>query len=515
MRTTGLLVLALFLTGCAGIDFTPTGGPKDTQPPQPMSIHPAQGSTMVRTDQVRVSFDEYIQVAPGTDDLLISPPPPDPPTVKVRLKELVLRWDEELPPNTTYQIRLDGYVRDFTEDNPVQDLLLVFSTGPVIDSARITAPVAPAALEPLPESMTALLFDTAVALDTLFGARPIYRAPVRDERIDLSYLRPGSYRLAVLHDANGNDRPDGTADHVGVRAEPVVVDTNSVLDALAIAPIDPPPPSLEVITRTDHLLVRADRAIRSFEMLHPSIDPSSITVNPHRDSIYASFPDASAIDTVVVSIAGSRDTIATASGSPITAWQLPADRVIAPDASIVLELPQRADTVRSKRISVRHPAGDSIPVRITTPASLPPRLVITPIDSIPIDSGTYVLALGDSALFDPNGSASSAGRMMFHVEHPQPSSSIVLTQSSDRPSTARIALFNATDRFLLSASLFDGMVLDNVPHGDYKLLIFNDLNNDQRWNGPTYPPYQAAEPVFLALPALTIRPNWQHEITIP
>ena len=470
---------------------------------------------MERTDEVRVSFDEYIQVAPGTDDLLISPPPPSPPSVKVRLKDLVLRWDDELPPNTTYQIRLDGFVRDFTEENPVKDLLVVFSTGPIIDSARITAPVSPASLEPLPETMTALLFDTAVALDTLFGARPIYRAPVRDEQLDLGYLRPGAYRLALLHDANGNGRPDGTSDQVAVRAEPVVVDTSTALDGLAIAPLDPPAPSVEVTARGDYLLLRADRAVHDLEFLRPSIDRTALTINPHRDSIYAPWPDASTTDTVVVRIAGSLDTISTTSGSPLSAWQLPDDRVVSPNDPLTLELPCRADSVRSDRIVVRHPSGDSIPVRITAPDNLPPRIVITPVDSLPVDSGAYTLTLGDSALIDPNGSASSAGRMMFHVEHPQPSSSIVLTFSSDRPSTTKIALFDANDRFLLSASVFDGMVLDNVPDGEYKMLIFNDLNNDQRWNGARYPPFQAAEPVILALPALTIRPNWQHDITIP
>ncbi|WP_337251757.1 Ig-like domain-containing protein [Maribacter halichondriae] len=65
------IVLALYQCGRRG---TPTGGPKDVDPPQLVKTDPENMSINFDANKIRLYFDEYIKLEDVQNQLIVSPP---------------------------------------------------------------------------------------------------------------------------------------------------------------------------------------------------------------------------------------------------------------------------------------------------------------------------------------------------------------------------------------------------------------------------------------------------------
>jgi len=193
----------LSISSCANIGM-PTGGPRDSVPPVLLETNPEFGELEYDGDDVRLTFNEYIQPDEISEILVISPPLSKRPIIKTKSKTLIVQFNEDLKDSTTYSLDFKNSVVDNNERNPLENLRLTFSTGPVLDTLRIAGQVVDAFnLEPIEKGLVVLhsnLHDSAV-----FKTKPDYIAKTdEDGMFMMDNLAPGEYHVFAINDMNND-----------------------------------------------------------------------------------------------------------------------------------------------------------------------------------------------------------------------------------------------------------------------------------------------------------------------
>ncbi|MGB6047568.1 MAG: Ig-like domain-containing protein [Flavobacteriales bacterium] len=207
-RNSWAALALLLLAACAQVK-EPTGGPKDTRPPELLSAEPADGSTNFTGGRIVLHFDERVKLDRVRERLLISPPLVKAPDVSVSGgTDVVITLNAPLAANTTYTFNIGEAVKDLSEGNAAAGLSFVVSTGGHVDSLSITGQVLDA-FSGLPASDVLVLLHEANDTGTVRTSPPAYfTRTATDGRFTLAHLRDGPKRLTALRDRNANYRFD-------------------------------------------------------------------------------------------------------------------------------------------------------------------------------------------------------------------------------------------------------------------------------------------------------------------
>lgn len=197
------IVVMFFILSCAKIS-SPTGGPKDLDPPVILKSQPENGTVMFTGKSFTITFSEYVILDKITEKFMVSPPVKTKPVVRLKGKNLLVSWEDKLSDSTTYTFYFQDAIRDNNEDNPIPNFQYVFSTGPVLDSLSLSGNVFGAFdLEVVPEALVTMysnLSDTAPA-----RLLPAYISkPDASGGFMINNIKPGHYRLYAVRDLNGN-----------------------------------------------------------------------------------------------------------------------------------------------------------------------------------------------------------------------------------------------------------------------------------------------------------------------
>ena len=201
-------ILPLFLFFACAIVKTPTGGPIDRNPPQPISISPPNFTTNFTEEKIIIQFDEYVDLKNVRTEVQIVPPFNVEPKIFVKGKRLIIELKDSQKENTTYSIFFGNAIADITEGNILQDFQYVFSTADYIDSLSVSGQVVDAySLDPQ-KDIRVLLYPAGC--DTcFFKTRPISFGTTNEKGMfSLKYLKAGEYSLYALEDQNNNFRYD-------------------------------------------------------------------------------------------------------------------------------------------------------------------------------------------------------------------------------------------------------------------------------------------------------------------
>jgi len=199
----GGALFTLFETGCANI-VPPTGGPRDTLPPVIVSVLPENKTLHFDSKEIKIVFDEFVELEDIFRNLLISPFPKLMPEVKRKLRTVTVKLKDSLQPNTTYVFNFARAIKDLNEGNRAKDLLYVVSTGSYFDSLQLSGNVKMAKTGKADSTLSVMLYknleDSAVMKE-----RPSYIT-----RVDTTgtfffrFLAPGKYRLYAMKDESGS-----------------------------------------------------------------------------------------------------------------------------------------------------------------------------------------------------------------------------------------------------------------------------------------------------------------------
>lgn len=198
-----IYVMLLLSWGCANV-VTPSGGEKDITPPIPISYMPDSAATGFDSKEIRIQFDEYIQLNDVFNQVIVSPPLTHQPKFKLKGKTLIISISDTLKVNTTYTINFGQAIKDLTEGNILDNFTYVFSTGAVLDSLQMSGVVTDAITTKPLEKIYVVVYQDAI--DSAFTTtRPYYFARTdKNGNWSIKNMRAGNYSVFALEDMNFN-----------------------------------------------------------------------------------------------------------------------------------------------------------------------------------------------------------------------------------------------------------------------------------------------------------------------
>ncbi|MCI1640215.1 MAG: Ig-like domain-containing protein [Bacteroidales bacterium] len=248
----GLILGTMFFSpSCANTTTPPSGGPKDTIPPVLVRVEPKPGSVNVPVHDTRVifSFDEYVTVK-DQNCIFLSPPLAKQPKYKIKGKNVIVYFESDLMPNTTYALDITGAIADNNEGNKYPGFTETFSTGSSLDSMMLTGIVQDCKTLLPVKAATVMLYkdqsDSAV-----FKHRPAAAVKTDDWGFFcLRNIKDTVYRLYAIKDENHNNIYDPDNERIAFY-DSIVKPSVKVNDSI---------PELRKYDMTDTLLCLARKA---------------------------------------------------------------------------------------------------------------------------------------------------------------------------------------------------------------------------------------------------------------
>lgn len=231
-----ILFSLIILFGCAKRG-TPTGGPKDSIPPILVNASPKLNSTNFDSEEIRLTFDEWIKLDKVQDQLIISPPL-EKSSYEIKplsgvTKKVFLKFLDSLAPETTYTINFGNSIQDNNENNPLTFFSYTFSTGETIDSLYIRGNTKDAFSQESDEFISLQLYrvDSLFKDSIIFKDKPTYISNTLDStNYKFQNLKEGKYLLIALKDVDNNYFFDPFYDKIGFLDSLITLPKDSVID---------------------------------------------------------------------------------------------------------------------------------------------------------------------------------------------------------------------------------------------------------------------------------------------
>jgi hypothetical protein len=186
---------------------SPTGGPRDEVPPKLIESEPTNQSINKNPKEITLTFDEFIALENASKNVIITPRIDKDKIEFTSLKNSVtVKLNQELEDSTTYVFDFQKSVVDLSEQNPVENLKVIFSTGSAIDSLTATGNVNMYNEQGKIDYKNILigLYPISDTID-VFTAQPYYLGQVDTTgTFKITNIRNGDYRAYAWKDLNGN-----------------------------------------------------------------------------------------------------------------------------------------------------------------------------------------------------------------------------------------------------------------------------------------------------------------------
>tara|TARA_R110002049_G_scaffold37208_1_gene117485 strand:+ start:49814 stop:51424 length:1611 start_codon:yes stop_codon:yes gene_type:complete len=226
--------LCLVFINCANRG-TPEGGPKDITPPKITKAIPENFSTNFNAKEIRIYFDEYIQIKNLQKQLIISPPMKTQPEITPlggASEYIKIKIYDTLQPNTTYAFNFGNSIVDNNEGNPYPYYRYVFSTGDYIDSLTVNGKIVDAFNKKTEPFVSVMLYevDSAYTDSIVYKETPKYITNTLDSLTTFSIenVKAGKYMLIALKDKNSDYKFQQKTDKIGFYKTPIDVPTDSL-----------------------------------------------------------------------------------------------------------------------------------------------------------------------------------------------------------------------------------------------------------------------------------------------
>ena len=215
----------------------PTGGFKDTLPPNIVNTSPKMNTVFFDKEKITITFDEYIKLVDLNKQLIISPPL-EPNKYKVKpqgtvSKKIQIELLDSLLENTTYTFNFGESIIDNNEGNLLPFFNYAISTGAIIDSLEIKGKITDS-YERITDSYTSVYLypiDSTYTDSTIFLKKPFYATSTLDSiAYNFRNLRPDKYQIVAIKDISGNYIFDQSVDKIGFIEEPITLPGDSIIN---------------------------------------------------------------------------------------------------------------------------------------------------------------------------------------------------------------------------------------------------------------------------------------------
>jgi len=188
------IIILHFIGSCAVIK-PPSGGPKDTTPPQLVYEEPPSGTLQYKGEQIRLEFSEYMDEASIEKGIRIFPNIEGEVSINTRGKILTVDFPDNLEENKTYVINLSRDIKDEHGVEIAEAKFLAYSTGDKIDNSSISGIV----WSDGPMSVHLWRIIKQDSLENTFQTMPNYFTDVSNKGMyNFQFLSAGNYLLLAL-----------------------------------------------------------------------------------------------------------------------------------------------------------------------------------------------------------------------------------------------------------------------------------------------------------------------------
>jgi len=532
----------LFIYSCAAIQ-APPGGPKDIIPPKLIHAVPANGSIYFTGGRVELVFSEYLQENSVHNAIRIQPSLPEPLGIKYKGRTLWVDFPDSLIENQTYIISINRDLRDEHGVQLGQGLQIAYATGSEIDRGEINGKV----YYDKPVALHLWMVNSESDLTQFYTSPPDYVTDADNEgNYSFYHLSPGSYRLIGVDRSSAGLSLDPERMIYGLSWRNIVqLDSNQVKDGI----------NMRIAERSRKIkLIRGEWLGRYWGKLFFSDNISNyeklLSVHVIKDSsilipttfldmldkkvlhfiLPDSLPDDSRLTITIPAISqgertlidSGRVTVRASSESdtsyldiinPKNGFEIKPeeDRVVPLDIffSRIMKDSVNEDTI--------HLLSDTIAIPFSSQWLSPLHLQIVPKENwIPRSKFSLVIvrdrifpffgrSLQDSIKTIQISTTNfiGFGNLLGRIEKPYPQPLVAELVPFENEQSKQWTVVNSNSEFEIS----------HVSEGKYSLLIFNDLDGIRNYSYGQVDPFQPAE-WFRFLPdTITIRNNWDMEIT--
>ena len=224
------------ISGCAKRG-TPTGGLVDSIPPVLVNASPKINSTNFDSEEIRLTFDEFVKLDKVEDQLIISPPL-DKNSYEVKplngvTKKIFLEFIDSLETETTYSINFGNSIKDNNEGNPLTFFSYTFSTGETIDSLYVRGNISDAFDKESDDYISIHLYriDSVFNDSIIFNNRPTYISNSLDStNYQFKNIKEGEYLIVALKDIDNNYFFDPFYDKIGFIDSLITLPRDSIIN---------------------------------------------------------------------------------------------------------------------------------------------------------------------------------------------------------------------------------------------------------------------------------------------
>ena len=519
-----IVISALVIFGCAKRG-NPSGGPIDSIPPVLVNASPKLNSINFDSDEIRLTFDEWIKLENIQDQLIISPPI-DKSSYEITplsgvTKKVFLRFLDSLNPKTTYTINFGNSIQDNNENNPLTFFSYTFSTGETIDSLFIMGNIIDAFDQETDDYISLQLYrvDSLFKDSIIYSDKPTYISNTLDStNYKFQNLKEGKYLLIALKDLDNNYFFDPFYDKIGFMDSLIILPRDSIID-------------LKLFKEETDLVWEKPHFINSEKIgfgYYGRLDMDKIKIESNiPDSVNFVFTKEKDIDTLNLWLSkNSFDSLnfklVESDTTKLTTVKFDRKKDslmdslnLSPKTINVIDLNESfkissnipIDNVEDSLISVRD--IDSLVIPFSTKINSQLNEVFISFDVSPSDK--YNIFIKPNAIKDIRGSVNDTLNYNVVSQTLEDYGNIFLDIVGGNNSKYILQLLNSNNEIIKeykNAYSNSSYTFNYVRPGKYTFRLIEDLNSNDMWDTGNYIKRKQPEPVYYFPSEIDVRANW-------
>lgn len=506
-----IILFVLLLTSCAQVG-TISGGPKDEIAPQPkvLKVFPPNETTNFSSKEIEIPFNEFIVLNNPIENIKIVPPHAK-LKATMKKKSLVISWEEELNPNTTYAVYINNAVKDITEGNDTI-IQYVFSTGPVLDSLMYAVKIVDAWTNQPVDNCIIGLFDP-----TTKDIRNFTETSKNGEAL-LNYIHPDQYELIAFIDEN-KDLKIQEHEKVGFQINPLIDIQSSTIDTIPIrlfSPLKPAKIRTSKYQSPNSILIGATRSITNETLyLNGNKLNNDRYVFLANDSLRVFLPASESLsNTIVLHSDEINDTVSVRSGISKTPTQIiisskKQNNTFAPSDSVAFLLNSFITSVDTSLVSLFYKT-DSTYIHDYSISYTHNKLNFA-LDKTKYSELEFQFKKG--AISTESGKSEEQKiNYLFNEEKSYGALKINLSYYTT-PILLQVYHNNKPIQ-LFSPNTTSDLIITELEPGDYTFKVILDENQNGKWDTGSLDGYVQAETVDLYSTTTKVRANWEVEVAL-